>query len=351
VASDNVRNAIAERDSDREPPRRNMPALRPLPPDDAEILRIIGLDPDNPVAHAVVRVAEHYGLDPLLGHIDILPNTRKPYITRDGYLHIAHGSGQFDGMDVQGPKRDERDHQWRARVSIFRKDMTHPFTFEGRCAQEGRHRDNAEEMAVARAERRALKRAFDVTVPQSFAADADDDDTLPPTPLGRQLAPAAPPAPDDPDDLLTDSQRTGIMAGFRELGIGTKDRHRLLGVWCERPITSVKQLTGSEAVKTLDMLADLRRAKDAEQMRASDAAAHPADAGPRLPLTDAQRNEVIDALESVGVTEAARACLLLSQFTGREITTTADVERGELSAIYEAIDAMRETGGEHDRDA
>lgn len=143
--------------------------------DEVKILKMIGLNPADPRAHAVVAVARRYALDPVLGHIEVLKDSSRPYITRDGYLHIAHRSRMLDGLEVvDGPRRE--GSEFVCRVAVYRKDMSRPFIYPGRAAV---GRDNAPEMSLARAERRALKRAFAVTVPHDFG---DDDEERPPRP-------------------------------------------------------------------------------------------------------------------------------------------------------------------------
>ncbi len=129
---------------------------------DSRILTYLGLNPKDPKSAAVVAVARRYDLDPLLKHVIVIPN-KGVYITRDGYLHIAHSSGQLDGIVVeQEPELSEDGKEWRARVTVYRKDMGHPFTFPGRYPVAGSNRDYAQEMALKCAESHALRRAFNV---------------------------------------------------------------------------------------------------------------------------------------------------------------------------------------------
>jgi hypothetical protein len=128
-----------------------------------KVLSYLGLNPDDPRSQAVVAVAQRYDLDPLLKHVIVIPKGGV-YITRDGLLHVAHRSGQLDGIVVeQEPTQSEDGKEWTARVSVYRKDMSHPFTFPGRYPTNGGNRDYAQEMALKAAEAHALRRAFDVT--------------------------------------------------------------------------------------------------------------------------------------------------------------------------------------------
>lgn len=128
-----------------------------------KVLAYLGLNPTDPRSQAVVAVAQRYDLDPLLKHVIVIPKGGV-YITRDGLLHVAHRSGQLDGIVVeQEPTLSEDGKEWVSRVSVYRKDMGHPFTFPGRYPVNGGNRDYAQEMALKAAEAHALRRAFDVT--------------------------------------------------------------------------------------------------------------------------------------------------------------------------------------------
>lgn len=128
-----------------------------------KVLSYLGLIPDDPRSQAVVAVCQRYDLDPLLKHVIVIPRGGV-YITRDGLLHVAHRSGQLDGIVVeQEPTLDDAGKEWVTRVSVYRKDMRHPFTFPGRYPVAGGNRDYAQEMSLKAAEAHALRRAFDVS--------------------------------------------------------------------------------------------------------------------------------------------------------------------------------------------
>lgn len=138
-------------------------AIGAFDPRDAKVLAYLGFSPDDPRSRAVVAVARRYDLDPLLKHVIVIPKGGV-YITRDGLLHIAHRSGQLDGIVVeQEPTLSDDGREWVARVSVYRKDMRHPFTFPGRYPVNGGNAAYAQEMALKAAEAHALRRAFDVT--------------------------------------------------------------------------------------------------------------------------------------------------------------------------------------------
>ena len=132
--------------------------LVPTQVDQGAILQALGIDPKDVKALAAVLVCQRYDLDPLLKHMQIVKDNI--YITRDGFLHVAHRSGVFDGMELID--EGETETYYYAKVAVYRKDMTRPFVAVARCKKDERVFGDPWDMAVTRAERRALKRAFDV---------------------------------------------------------------------------------------------------------------------------------------------------------------------------------------------
>jgi len=127
---------------------------------DQNLVRYLGLNPSNPADRAMVAVCRHYGFDPILKHVVVIPKGGV-YITRDGLLHVAHQSGQLDGIVVEdGPTLV--DGEWVTKVSVYRKDMGHPFTFVGRYPVSGGNKQYAPEMSLKAAESHALRRAFSI---------------------------------------------------------------------------------------------------------------------------------------------------------------------------------------------
>jgi hypothetical protein len=146
-----------------------------------ETLKYLGLDPNDVKARAIVLACQRYGLDPLLGHIDFYKN--RLYISRDGMLHVAHESGQLDGIVVEEQRQSE--HGWSATVTVWRKDMSHPFTYKGGCGIDEPQavQGHGAEMALARAERRALRRAFNIPA----VGDEIDDPILDDSPVTHEM--------------------------------------------------------------------------------------------------------------------------------------------------------------------
>ncbi len=129
---------------------------------DLALLKAVGLDRAAPEQRQLaIAIADRYGLDLMLKHLVLIEG--RPYITRDALIHIAHRSGQFDGIEVTTPVLDDR--YWRATATVWRRDMTHPFVYGGRYPATGGNARFAEEMAVKVAESMALRRAFDVAAP------------------------------------------------------------------------------------------------------------------------------------------------------------------------------------------
>lgn len=126
------------------------------------LMQAIGLDKLAPAQRELaVNIATRYGLDLLLKHLVIIEG--RAYITRDGLLHVAHRSGVLDGIEVADVVLD--GEYWRATCSVYRKDMTRPFTYSGRYPVKGTNAKYAPEMAVKVSEVAALRRAFDVSAP------------------------------------------------------------------------------------------------------------------------------------------------------------------------------------------
>src|SRR5882757_5868007 len=123
----------------------------------AEILRAIGLDARLPLTQALVAVANRYGLDPLLKHVYIIRDSI--YVSHAALLHVAHKSGDFDGMKVTCEELPDR---WVATAWIYRRSYSHPFEYEDVCYKNEQKVPDKRKRAITRAERNALRRAFDV---------------------------------------------------------------------------------------------------------------------------------------------------------------------------------------------
>lgn len=149
-----------------------------VPLDHEAILRSLNLNPRDPKTQALLLVCDRYDLDPVMKHMVLISGN--PYVTRDGLLHVAHRSGQFDGMEVIDTGEYET-HYW-AKVGVYRKDMGRPFTFVGRFSKSKQMaKEYGPEMAIKVAEVAALRRAFPVTglpaaIDASSAVEPSDEE-------------------------------------------------------------------------------------------------------------------------------------------------------------------------------
>jgi hypothetical protein len=126
------------------------------------LLKATGLDRLSPEQRELtLAIAKRYDLDLMLRHVVTIDG--KPFVTRDALLWIAHRSGQFDGITVTRPVVE--DDFWYCEATVWRKDMSHPFTYGGRYPISGKNKTFAPEMAVKTAESMALRRAFNISAP------------------------------------------------------------------------------------------------------------------------------------------------------------------------------------------
>lgn len=213
-----------------------------------EVLRTLGLNPRDPSTQALVLVCERYGLDPLLGHVRLIGQRGEMvvYLTRDGMIEVAHRSGHLDGIVVDEQRRNSTGDGWTAYVSVWRDDMTHPFRYGAQCKDTELQAKlgNGPEMALARAERRALKRAFRIPT-----ADVVLDDDVPADPV-RVDAPGPAAAVDAPartdssvgaelGDAGDDEERDPARSSSSRVPSSVvdsrmqADAHRIVGLWDE----------------------------------------------------------------------------------------------------------------------
>lgn len=243
---------------------------------DEQIVRYLGLNPSSPADRAMVAVCRAYDFDPVLKHVVVIPKGGV-YITRDGLLHVAHRSGQLDGIVVdQDPKLV--DGEWIAKVSVYRKDMRHPFTYPGRYSATGSNRQYAQEMALKAAEAHALRRAFDVTGlptideqrPEPAASESSSSVDRMRAALNPSPAPGVPaPQTTDPEapPVSQDAERAGealldptsalaiaMYARLREHGIDKPGANALYADVTGRAVESSKELTEGEAREVLRAL-------------------------------------------------------------------------------------------------
>jgi hypothetical protein len=145
-----------------------------VPIDHEAILQTLNLNPRDPKTQALILICDRYGLDPVLKHVVLISGN--VYVTRDGLLHVAHTAGVLDGITVD--EEGENDDEWWARVSVYVKGQTHPYTYKGRYPKGGHQKRYGPEMAVKCAEVMALRRAVGVTGVPTVEEQWDKSDAL-----------------------------------------------------------------------------------------------------------------------------------------------------------------------------
>lgn len=279
--------------------------LAPFNANQEAIAQYLGLNPRDPKSHAVMVVCERYKLDPILKHVIVIPKGGV-YVTRDGLLHVAHMSGQLDGIVME--EQGENDAEWWAEVSVYRKDMRFPFKFRGRYSKHGANKAYGPEMALKCAEALALRRAFDIT---GLPVLEERDAAAPARVNTERLTPKTAPKPaveapkvvrevvetvaetvesepvdtetgeildaevvesaleidavdplDEDDQLepITDAQMRKMQALLRALNVTDRDERRtMIGDILARPLESAKDLTKEEASMVIDTLDEMAR--------------------------------------------------------------------------------------------
>lgn len=243
-------------------------------PTNEKVLKYLGLDPRDPKSAAVVAVARRYDLDPVLKHVIVIPQGGV-YITRDGLLHVAHQSGQLDGIVVeQEPILSQDGKEWTARVSVYRKDMRFPFTFPGRYPVAGSNKQYAQEMALKAAESHSLRRAFSVAgLPSLDEQRAEMARANAPTGgaptaaeyLNSTRADRSEPAAST--DRARDERRMFAVLG--KVGLNGEaardDRLAVYSALASRPVGSTTELTDDEVVLVADHVDGLTRLDDEDR--------------------------------------------------------------------------------------
>ena len=209
----------------------HLPATMQSTPEKRELalLRAVGLDKVSPEQRELaLAIADRYGLDLMLKHLVLIEG--RPYLTRDALLHIAHRSGQLDGIETTDPVLE--GEFWRASCTVYRKDMTRGFRYAGRYPAKGGNAKFAPEMAIKVAESMALRRAFDIAAPSADERwDSEPTVVGPAAPVlslaevARNRAEAIQDAPQAPEPVVVVSEPTeqdaacghvaadGLMAG------------------------------------------------------------------------------------------------------------------------------------------
>jgi hypothetical protein len=181
----------------------------------------------------VLAICDRYGFDPLLRHIALIAGSL--YVTRDGLLHVAHASGQLDGIEVAAEQDEEGC--WAATVKVHRKDMAHPFVY---TAYQKEHqnpaspawRNSPRAMTVKCAEVMALRRAFDVSL--TAAEEVGYDPATRRSRLGpAMVVEAAPSAEDEAGDA---ARRAAVRAWIAAGKLTLADANRAARAAHGRPL-------------------------------------------------------------------------------------------------------------------
>jgi len=115
----------------------------------------------------LMQLARTYQLDPFAKQIWAVKYGQNPaqiFCGRDGYLAIAHRSGQFDGMQSGTKIVNGEIIGW---CQVFRKDMSHPFEVEVQLKEytSGKNlwQSKPHTMIQKVAEAQCLRRAFSIS--------------------------------------------------------------------------------------------------------------------------------------------------------------------------------------------
>ena len=116
----------------------------------------------------LMQLAKTYQLDPFTRQIWLVKypgSSAQIFAGRDGYLAIAHKSGQFDGME-SGTKRND-DGELVGWCTVHRQDMSRPFHVEVLLSEYNTKKSlwasKPTTMIVKVAEAQALRKAFSIS--------------------------------------------------------------------------------------------------------------------------------------------------------------------------------------------
>ena len=167
-------------------PARVRDLIQRMPDDQLEVLRELGLRPEDVKARTLLAVAQRYGLDPLRNEVMLIDTQqgRKVYIPKDGYLTLARRTGELAGIETE-VYRSEDDKRPRtsatAKVTRLQSFATEydskPCVYSAGGTvldAEKRPAKYAAALAQTRALRRALSYGFSDVLPDP-EADPDLD--------------------------------------------------------------------------------------------------------------------------------------------------------------------------------
>lgn len=276
--------------------------LAPFNANQEAIAQYLGLNPRDPKSHAVMVVCERYKLDPILKHVIVIPKGGV-YVTRDGLLHVAHMSGQLDGIVME--EQGENDAEWWAEVSVYRKDMRFPFKFRGRYSKHGANKAYGPEMALKCAEALALRRAFDIT---GLPVLEERDAAAPARVNTERLTPKTAPKP------AVEAPKV-----VREV------------------VETVAETVESEPVDTeTGEILDAEVVESALEIDAVD----PLDEDDQQPITDAQMRKMQALLRALNVTDRDERRTMIGDILARPLESAKDLTKEEASMVIDTLDEM-----------
>jgi hypothetical protein len=247
------------------------------------VLKALGFNPRDPKVQALALVAQRYGLDLILKQVFLIQGT--VYVSHAGLLSVAHRSGDLDGLEVEVR---EEPTKWVATAKVWRKSMRLPFVYEDECYKHEQKVSDKRKRAITRAERNALRRAFDVGV------DVWDDDrpeppinlsaNRPPIPRrpsagalaagegpsapGLEAARGAPAssqahAPEPSPAVPIVEPWRSVVIRCREMGLSDDERHRMVSFLTKGRSESAKDLTPRESADAHGHLQHLKTTGEA----------------------------------------------------------------------------------------
>lgn len=182
---------------------------------------------------AVNRIANEFGLSPFLGHVSVLGG--KLYIGIEGWLEIANRHPKYDGYDLRVLTREEKDAMLAGpddvmfEARVYRKDRRRPAVAYGRAnklntnaTHQGSGQKLVQEVAQARALRKALRAAFSATeLPLPDAGDGEER------------------APEEPETPERDYQP--FWQAVKALGVTGEQAHEILDVESVKEVADLRE--------------------------------------------------------------------------------------------------------------
>jgi phage recombination protein Bet len=210
--------------------------------------------------------ARKYGLDPLVKQIWCVKFGSSPaaiYCGRDGFLAIAHRSGQLDGMETTAIRNDKGELV-AAQCKVWRRDMQHPFVVEVALSEYKSNNNpnwnnRPETMLKKVAESQCLRRAFSISgMYEPGEMDNNDYEPQPALPQPKaqparivSIVPDTETKPEQEPESATDQQISAIRKLVSRLGI---DEDKLNNQTQELYGAKLDYLTKSEAGQFIKVL-------------------------------------------------------------------------------------------------